>query len=86
MKHHCKTISDYFNEYVYLTENKERHTRRACECHDKFYKYITETSGSEKITELMEEVALEYERSGFEAGFKMASQMAMSILLAGKSI
>lgn len=85
MKHHCKTVSDYFSDYIKQSENQERHTVQACDAYDRLYAYIDKLLERDSIAELVDEVAIEYERSGFEAGFKMASQMAMAILLAGKA-
>ena len=73
-------ISSLFVDYVTSMEDKERHTSKACEEVMRFDKFCEEILPGDvkKQTETynrMMDVAVEYEESGFIAGFKTAVHM-----------
>lgn len=78
-----KTADDYFNEYVQLSDG-ERHTDEAVASFYSFSDFIHGQDIALDIETKAMDMAVEYERSGFIAGFKLAAGMIQSILFAGK--
>lgn len=77
-----KTADDYFNEYVQLSDG-ERHTTEAIASFNDFSDCIDGKDTTGDIETKAMDMAVEYERSGFIAGFKFAAEMIQSILFAG---
>lgn len=69
-------LGEYFKEYVESCQCKERHTDAACnevEQYDKLIAYFfpKELKPQVKLYDKMMDVAVEYEESGFMAGYRM---------------
>lgn len=69
-------LAEYFKEYVESCQCKERHTDAACnevEQYDKLVAYFfpKELKPQVKLYDKMMDVAVEYEESGFMAGYRM---------------
>lgn len=69
-------LGEYFKEYVESCQCKERHTDAACnevEQYDKLVAYFfpKELKPQVKLYDKMMDVAVEYEESGFMAGYRM---------------
>lgn len=69
-------LGEYFKEYVESCQCKERHTDAACnevERYDKLVAYFfpKELKPQVKLYDKMMDVAVEYEESGFMAGYRM---------------
>lgn len=69
-------LGEYFKEYVESYQCKERHTDAACnevEQYDKLVAYFfpKELKPQVKLYDKMMDVAVEYEESGFMAGYRM---------------
>ena len=69
-------LTEYFREYVDGCQCKERHTEAACnevEQYDKMVAYFfpKELKPQNRLYDKMMDVAVEYEESGFMAGYRM---------------
>lgn len=69
-------LAEYFKEYVADCQCKERHTEAACDevaQYDKMVAYFfpKELKPQNRLYEKMMDVAVEYEESGFMAGYRM---------------
>lgn len=69
-------LAEYFKEYVDSCQCKERHTEAACgevEQYDKMVAYFfpKELKPQNRLYNKMMDVAVEYEESGFMAGYRM---------------
>ena len=69
-------LAEYFREYVDGCQCKERHTEAACnevEQYDKMVAYFfpKELKPQNRLYDKMMDVAVEYEESGFMAGYRM---------------
>ena len=69
-------LAEYFSEYVDGCQCKERHTEAACnevEQYDKMVAYFfpKELKPQNRLYDKMMDVAVEYEESGFMAGYRM---------------
>ena len=74
-------IQGMFRDYVDSMVDKERHTKVACEEVANFDTYCRETFSTDITTQRelydrMMDVAVEFEESGFIAGFKWALSLA----------
>lgn len=70
-------IQAMFCDYVETNNERERHTEAACEEVEKFEAYCKETFPTDKVVQRelfdkMMDTAVEYEESGFIAGFRYA--------------
>lgn len=79
-----QAIADFFHNYVTSMEDKPRHTEKANIEVDVFDEFCTEVfSGNMpmqiQMFDKMMNVAVEFEESGFIAGFKTAMQMFTGI-------
>ena len=78
-----KMISAMFVDYVSSMEDKERHTETACKEVEKFDRYcekvFPEDIAKQRDTyNQMMDVAVEFEESGFIAGYRYALAMGIS--------
>ena len=76
-------LAEYFREYVDGCQCKERHTEAACnevEQYDKMVAYFfpKELKPQNRFYDKMMDVAVEYEESGFMAGYRMLSLIHIS--------
>lgn len=76
-----KQIQEMFCDYVESNNDKERHTDIACDEVEKFEAYCKEKFPTDKVVQRelfdkMMNTAVEYEESGFIAGFKYAIALA----------
>lgn len=83
-----KAICEEFYKYVMSMEDKERHTKEACEEAEQFDKLCMDKlpdDGESQVmlfTKMMD-TAVEYEKSGFIAGFRIAFGLAWDLWKAG---
>ena len=76
-----KEIAQQFYEYVERMEDKERHSLAACKEVEEFDLLCSEELGSRLHTKMynkMMDCAVEYEESGFIAGFRTAMALSFS--------
>lgn len=80
---HSKSESDYFIDYVNSVECKKRYSEEVILATDEFKKKAYCLTQADELIESMLDAAVEYERSGFIAGFDYACGMIRAILFAG---
>lgn len=80
---HSKSASDYFIDYVNSVECKKRYSEEVILATDEFKKKTYGLTQADDLIESMLDAAVEYERSGFIAGFDYVCSMIRAILFAG---